>query len=722
MKKIFKAGLALAFATGLLTLGLIGRGKSVPVQAATAQDPQFMVYYRAWRDKTMQGVNTSLPDKNTVAMTDLPTGIDIVNVFSFVPKGQEAQAKPFFDTLKSTYAPALHARGIKLVRAVGYGTLVNIPDEFGGDNPTAAQFDGYAKQLLQDLSGQWGLDGLDIDMEEKPSADEVKLSDGVIKALAKYIGPQSGNLNTLFIYDTNGSNMDPFENVKDAFNYLGYQQYGATSGRTQRAVTDYAKVGFDQGKFLAGLTFPEEQDNNRWYDTDPVYTNSHIYDIAKYVRENKLGGMFMYAVDRDGRSYETDSNRIVPTTFAWTKAAISEMKGISLDEAKAIANFYLQQNKSKWSADQVKTAQETINNGKNIYDVNKAFLNDDYQLALSPTFDPLAVKKEMAAADAAALATAKADGLAKIDAAVQTAEAAIAKQTGWSAWAKQTAVNNVRAAAAAAKKAINDAAAIAAVNTAVTSGVQQIEKAAATQPIAPIPPVQYPEPVFTFGANWVKDPMITVGQSFDPTAGIYAWTSNNYATAIVSRNWQIAGQVDTTRVGTYGLTYTITNDFGRTATLQRTITVQARSLTETPGQGVLAISNANGTTLYANPETTQSLGRTLTKDSAWRYFSVVKDAAGRIVAYNLGGRQYVQAADITTDSVKLEAGVFTVRYPTHPQWSIAVYNQDLQVQKLILPRSAWQTFGTKILTDGQSYYNLGGNQWARTDYGYWQSR
>ncbi|HCC00031.1 MAG TPA: endoglycosidase, partial [Ruminococcaceae bacterium] len=205
----------------MLTLGLIGRGKSVPVQAATAQDPQFMVYYRAWRDKTMQGVNTSLLDKNTVAMTDLPTGIDIVNVFSFVPMGQEAQAKPFFDTLKSTYAPALHARGVKLVRAVGYSTLVNIPDEFGSDNPTAAQFDGYAKQLLQDLSGQWGLDGLDIDMEENPSADEVKLSDGVIKALAKYIGPQSGNPNTLFIYDTNGSNMDPFENVKDAFNYLG---------------------------------------------------------------------------------------------------------------------------------------------------------------------------------------------------------------------------------------------------------------------------------------------------------------------------------------------------------------------------------------------------------------------------------------------------------------------------------------------------------------------
>lgn len=718
MKKIFKAGLAFAFATGLLALGLIGRGE--PVQAATTQEPQFMVYYRAWRDKTMQGVNTSLPDKNTIAMTDLPTGIDIVNVFSYVPAGEEAQAKPFFDTLKSTYAPALHARGVKLVRAIGYSSLINIPEEFGGDNPTAAQFDGYAKQLLQDLSGQWGLDGLDIDMEEYPSADEIKLSDGMIKALSKYTGPLSGNPNTLFIYDTNGSTMGPFENVKDAFNNLGYQQYGSTSARTKRAVADYAAVGFDQGKFLAGLTFPEEQDNNRWYDTDPVYTNSNIYDIAKYVRENKLGGMFMYAVDRDGRTYEADSNRIVPTTFAWTKAAISEVKGISLDEAKAIANYYLQQNKGKWTAAQVKTAQEAIDNGKNIYDVNKAFLNDDYQLALSPTFDPLAVKKELDASTA--LTTSKTDGLVKIDAATQAAEAAIAKQTGWSTWAKQTAVNNVRAAAAAAKKAINDATTIAGVTAAVTSGSQQIAQAAATQPIAPTPPVQYPAPVFSFGTNWVKDPTITVGQSFDPVAGIYAWTSNNYATAIPSQNWQIAGKVDPDRVGTYGLTYTITNDFGRTATLQRTITVQARSLTETAAQGVLEISNANGTTLYGNPETTQSLGRTLTQRSAWRYFSIVKDTAGRIVAYNLGGKQYVQAGDITTDIVKPAAGVFTVRYAANPQWAIAVYNQDLQVQKLIQPHSAWQTFGTKVLADGKSYYNLGGNQWARTDYGYWNAR
>ena len=54
-----------------------------------------MVYYRAWRDKEMKGVNTSLTDENWLSMDDIPYGIDIVNVFSYVPQGQEDAAAPF---------------------------------------------------------------------------------------------------------------------------------------------------------------------------------------------------------------------------------------------------------------------------------------------------------------------------------------------------------------------------------------------------------------------------------------------------------------------------------------------------------------------------------------------------------------------------------------------------------------------------------------------------
>ena len=54
-----------------------------------------MVYYRAWRDKEMKGVNTSSTDENWLSMEDIPYGIDIVNIFSYVPEGQEVAAHRF---------------------------------------------------------------------------------------------------------------------------------------------------------------------------------------------------------------------------------------------------------------------------------------------------------------------------------------------------------------------------------------------------------------------------------------------------------------------------------------------------------------------------------------------------------------------------------------------------------------------------------------------------
>src|SRR5699024_980991 len=36
------------------------------------EEPKLMVYYRAWRDVTMEGVNTDLPDENQMSMDDIP--------------------------------------------------------------------------------------------------------------------------------------------------------------------------------------------------------------------------------------------------------------------------------------------------------------------------------------------------------------------------------------------------------------------------------------------------------------------------------------------------------------------------------------------------------------------------------------------------------------------------------------------------------------------------
>ena len=50
----------------------------------------------------------------------------------------------------------------------------------------------YVQTLIYELSGQWGLDGIDIDMEQYPDAEKVALSDRIIQTMGQYLGPKAG--------------------------------------------------------------------------------------------------------------------------------------------------------------------------------------------------------------------------------------------------------------------------------------------------------------------------------------------------------------------------------------------------------------------------------------------------------------------------------------------------------------------------------------------------
>ncbi|MBC2316615.1 LPXTG cell wall anchor domain-containing protein [Listeria booriae] len=388
-KKSFIAVIVVALCISLVPMFAL---PSRAVQAEESTNKNFMIYYRAWRDVEMKGVNTSLPDENWISMSDIPYGINIVNVFSYVPPGQEELAKPFFDKLKAEYEPELHARGVKLIRGFDYSKLLAIP--YAGDFPTEQEFDSYAKALLDELMIPWGLDGLDIDMEAHPTADEVKISDGVVKALSKYIGPKANN-GTLFLYDTNAQNMNPFKNVSDSFDLLAYQQYGNGPSRTEMAANAYAPY-LPKSQFLPGLTFPEEQDRNRWYDTRLPYEDSNIYQVAKHVRENDLAGMFLYAFDRDGKTYnEPDINSVSPSNLLWTKTAILEVNGYSVDTAKALAKHHLQRIKysRNLTSEQVTEVESAIDKATNLYEANVAILGANFETALNPSYDPILEQK-----------------------------------------------------------------------------------------------------------------------------------------------------------------------------------------------------------------------------------------------------------------------------------------------------------------------------------------
>ena len=398
------AAMAFAVMGGIVAQPATARATEPSPTVSTVTNPDgrhFMVYYRAWRDVTMKGVNTDLEDENWISMYDIPYGVDVVNVFSYVPSGQEAQAQPFYDKLKAEYAPYLHSRGIKLVRGINYEqvTVEGFRDYMADlgksvDDATDADYDVYALEIIDEYMTSVGLDGLDIDMETYPTDAGVAISDNVIRALSKHIGPKSDNPDgTMFLYDTNGSNTKPFANVADCFDYVAYQQYGSTSTRTAGAVEDYSPyIGAD--KFVPGLAFPEEGDGNRWYDATEPYEDSHIYDIASYVRDNDLGGMFLYALDRDGRTYEPeDWNHIVPSNLLWTKTAIAESQDMTMDQAKAAANHYidrmsLTENGADGIGLNAEAARAAVKQATNLYEVNKAVLGGDYDEGFSNTYDP----------------------------------------------------------------------------------------------------------------------------------------------------------------------------------------------------------------------------------------------------------------------------------------------------------------------------------------------
>lgn len=99
--------------------------------------------------------------------------------------------------------------------------------------------------------------------------------------------------------------------------------------------------------------------------------------------------MFLYALDRDGRTYnEDDLNQIKPSNLLWTKTAIAESKGVSLAEMKAAAQHYLKRiSYANTDLEAQNKAAEAVTQATTLYDVNKAILGGDYGQGISNTYD-----------------------------------------------------------------------------------------------------------------------------------------------------------------------------------------------------------------------------------------------------------------------------------------------------------------------------------------------
>ena len=288
-------------------------------------EPVMMAYYRTWRDVAMPSdSNTDLPDPNVIRMTDIPADIDIVSVFHYVRPGTDEQA--FWDTLRDDYVPTLHERGQKVVLTVDYSALLEIQEETGKDSSTLTTEDyhAFAEKFVAERLTPWNLDGLDIDMEEPNLIEnQIKIVANVMKELSEVLEIEEGS-DKILIYDTNQENHALFTEIAPYISYVFVQAYGRELSSLDKT-WDLYKKDISSTQFLFGISYPEEQDHNKWDDTVGDYEESRAYNYALWQPEGgEKGGLFVYAIDRDGKEYGDDT--ITATDYSWTKRLTQTLK------------------------------------------------------------------------------------------------------------------------------------------------------------------------------------------------------------------------------------------------------------------------------------------------------------------------------------------------------------------------------------------------------------
>lgn len=266
------------------------------------EPPLEFAYFRTWHDKA---VDPSRPN----SIGEVPAEIDLVFVFpDYTPDDS-----PFWDVLRDEYVPTLHERGTRVVQTADIRFVLDPAFE---DTPEGHR--ANAEHLVATMVEAHGLDGLDIDVEQTLDEAQTARAIGVFRELSRLIGPQSGT-DKMFIYDTNRSGDVPlFQATADCFDYVLVQSYGRAVSSLQGTWDTFAPH-IDSEQYLIGFSFYEENDNwNEWNDTSEPFEDSRAVAYADWQPAGAVkGGIFSYAVDRDGVAFKDDT--ISHTTYEWSK-------------------------------------------------------------------------------------------------------------------------------------------------------------------------------------------------------------------------------------------------------------------------------------------------------------------------------------------------------------------------------------------------------------------
>ncbi|WP_369351156.1 hypothetical protein AB6M97_04970 [Streptococcus hillyeri] len=336
--------------------------------------PLYGGYFRTWHDSAAtknkdaatdsQGyheeqLNTSFNRPNSIA--EVPEEVDILFVFD----NYVYEKSPFWETLKTEYIPKMHKQGTAVVQTIGVKELSGkyglSKDKYPNDDEISNK--ALAAEIVQKYVYDRGVDGLDIDVElhdynvRTDATDvqkaEIVRANKVFKEIARLIGKTGKDTNKMLILDTTlgVEHHTILKENAESLDFVLRQYYGAqgpTSDMHRKINEDWKGYSnyLTPRQFMIGFTFYEENadtKSNFWNDIKD-YDASNL-EIGKDISGTRAesytkwqptgglkGGMFAYAIDRDGVAHapktegvKDPSDEIVKTDYTVSKKLKKEM-------------------------------------------------------------------------------------------------------------------------------------------------------------------------------------------------------------------------------------------------------------------------------------------------------------------------------------------------------------------------------------------------------------
>lgn len=227
-------------------------------------------------------------------------------------------------------------------------------------------------------------------------------------------------------------------------------------------------------------------------------------------------------------------------------------------------------------------------------------------------------------------------------------------------------------------------------------------------------------PVIEFNTN--QDMTIKVGTPFN----LYDFKSyQDSAANLLTNRVSISGSVNTSKVGTYELTYSVANKYNLKTTLIRTINVvdtngssnNKPAITSLETVGYVKYVAGYGIRVWSTPGGNGS-NQYLPHGTAWKIDQKATFKDGSIW-YRVGKDQwvdgsYIKFTPVSSPGMKELKGVGTINYVQG--YSVNVYrgaeaSGENWTGNQLKHGTKWRVYGEK---DG--FYNLGGDQWVSTKY------